>query len=74
MNGFSLLEVRKLYLDEMYDFHDHLFYVLEQTGQIKEGTYDKLMSRKKKDIPVEDTLNQLRRQMFKTSVGKRKTP
>lgn len=70
VNGFSLLEVRKLYLDEMYDFHDHLFFVLEQSGKVKEGTYDKIVSSKKKEVRVEDTINQLRKQMFKTIVKK----
>jgi hypothetical protein len=70
VNGFSLLEVRKLYLDEMYEYQDHLFFVLEQTGAVKEGTYDKIMSSTKKDIPVEDTINQLRKQMFKTIAKK----
>ncbi len=65
VNGFSLLELRKLFLDELYDYHDALFFTLEQTGVIKEGSYDKIHSRKK-DVPVEDTINQLRKQMFKT--------
>lgn len=70
VNGFSLLEIRKLYLDEMYDYHEHLIFILEQTGQVKEGSYDKIVGSKKKDIPVEDTLNQLRKQMFKTIAKK----
>jgi hypothetical protein len=70
VNGFSLLEVRKLYLDEMYEYHEHLFFTLEKTGVFKEGTYDKMMSMKNKSVPVEDTINQLRKQMFKTIVKK----
>jgi hypothetical protein len=70
VNGFSLLELRKLYLDELYDFQEHLLYNLEQTGKIKEGTYDKIISRKKNGVPVEDTINQLRKQMFKTIAKK----
>ena len=70
VNGFSLLHVRKLYLDELYDFHDHLFFVLEQTGKIKEGSYAKIKSRTGEGVPVEDTVNELRKQMFK-AIGKK---
>lgn len=64
INGFSLLDVRKLYLDELYDYNEHLFYNLEQTGKIKEGSYDKLIS-KTKGVKVEDTVNELRKQLKK---------
>jgi len=70
INGFSLLDVRKLYLDELYEYHEHLFYNMEQMGTIKEGSYDKMMSRKQKGVSVEDTIQQLRKQMFK-SIGKK---
>ena len=66
VNGFSLSDLRKLYLDELYDFHEHLFYTLEQTGVIKAGSYDKIMSQKRNGVPVEDTINKLRAQLFKT--------
>jgi len=70
MNGFSLLHLRKLYLDELYEFHDALFFMLEQTGKIKEGSYGKIKSRTGEGVPVEDTVNQLRKQMFK-AIGKK---
>lgn len=69
INGFSLRELRKLFLDELYDYHDALFFTLEQTGVIKEGSYAKINNRKR-DVPVEDTINQLRKQLFKTIAKK----
>lgn len=70
INGFCLSDLRKLYLDELYDYHEHLFYNLEQTGKIKEGSYDKMMGKKQKGVPVEDTVNQLRKQMSKINIKK----
>jgi hypothetical protein len=70
VNGFSLFDIRKLYLDELYEYHLCLFYTLEQTGVIKEGSYDKIVNRKNKSVPVEDTINQLRKQLFKTIAKK----
>lgn len=64
INGFSLLDIRKLYLDELYDYNEHLFYNLEQTGRIKEGSYDKIV-KKNKSVKVEDTVNELRKQLSK---------
>lgn len=62
INGFSLFDLRKLYLDELYEYHEHLFYNLEKTGKIKEGSYDKMMSSKGKEMPVADIINSLRMQ------------
>ena len=66
INGFSLSDLRKLYLDELYDYHEHLFYNLERVGKIKDGTYDAIVRGKSKGVSVEDTVNQLRKQMYKT--------
>lgn len=54
----------------MYEYHEHLFFILEQSGKVKEGTYDKMMMSKNKNVSVDDTINQLRRQMFKTVAKK----
>lgn len=70
VNGFSLSDLRKLYLDELYDYHEHLFYNLELVGKIKDGSYDKIMRGKQKGVSVEDTVNQLRKQMHKTIAKK----
>lgn len=41
-NGFSLLEVRKLFIDELFEFYKQIIYILEKRGEFKEGTFDKL--------------------------------
>lgn len=72
VNGFSLLELRKLYLDELYDFEEHTIFTLEQMGTFKAGSYDKLIGIKNKNkvVQVEDTINQLRQQL-KNTVAKK---
>jgi len=67
MSGFSLLEVRKLYLDEMFDFYTCAFYVLENRGEAKKGTYERMSGIGK----GEDTVNQLRTQLFKAVKSKK---
>lgn len=69
--GFSLLELRKLYIDELHQFYDELLYNLEQQGKIKDGTYDKIKSRKS-STGVADTINTLRKQMFNSIAKKNK--
>lgn len=66
IKGFSLLEIRKLYLDELYDFSEHLIYNLEKTGEMKEGTYAKIT--KDKSASNKETVNQLRKQLFKSII------
>lgn len=66
VNGFSLSDLRRLYLDELYDYYEHLFYNLEELGKITKGSYDKIVRGKAKGVSVEDTVNQLRKQMYKT--------
>lgn len=51
--GFSLRDLRKLYIDEFYDYAKNLIYVLEKRGEIKEGTYSKINE-------DDSTVNQLR--------------
>jgi len=41
-NGFSLLEIRKLYIDEFFQFYFELVHLLEKKGELKEGAYDKV--------------------------------
>lgn len=45
VSGFSLLEVKKLYLDEFVNYYQELFYTLEKRGEYQEGTYDKLVNK-----------------------------
>lgn len=66
MNGFGLLEVRKLYIDELMDFNKYMFLVLEQRGEAKKGTFEKLDSMGRKD----NTVSQLRQQIFKINIKK----
>lgn len=38
--GFSLSDVRNMYVDELDDFHKGMVYILEKRGEIEKGTYD----------------------------------
>lgn len=69
--GFSLLELRKLYIDELHQYYDELIYSLEQQGKVKDGSYDKIKSRKS-STEVADTINTLRKQMFNSIAKKNK--
>ena len=51
--GFSLRDLRKLYIDEFYEYAKNLIYILEKKGEIKEGTYSRLDG-------GDNTVNQLR--------------
>jgi len=73
VNGFSLFDIRKLYIDEMYFFYQELFYTLEKRGDVKEGTYAKIVN-SSKGTHVEDTVSQLRKQMFRSIAKKNKKP
>lgn len=70
VNGFSLLELRKLYLDEFHSYYAEMFYNLEQAEKAPEGTYAKIIS-DSKEVPADYTVNQLRRQMFKSLTNKK---
>lgn len=56
--GFSLLELRKLYLDEFFEYAQAIVYVLEQKGEMKEGASDRLTG-------SDNTVSQLRKQILK---------
>lgn len=71
VHGFSLFDLRKLYIDELYDFHQELIYSLEKMGKIKEGSYAKIKKADKSVSKVDDTVSELRRQMFQ-SIADRK--
>lgn len=45
INGFSLLEVRKLYLDEFLQYTNSVIYYKEKSGEYKAGTYEKVRGR-----------------------------
>ena len=57
ISGFSLLELRKLHIDELDEYYKSLVYVLEKKGEIKEDTFSKIDSA--------DTVSDLRSQLFK---------
>ena len=54
--GFSLSDIRQLYIDELDDFYMNTIYVLEKKGVLKEGTY--------REVETKDTVSTLRRQIF----------
>lgn len=64
MHGFSLLDVRKLYVDEMFEYYKFVFFHLENRGDAKKGTFEKLDGMDQ----VDQTVNQLRKQLMKTKV------
>lgn len=39
-NGFSLLDVKQLYIDELFDYYGELVYILEQAKELPEGSYE----------------------------------
>lgn len=71
VSGFSLSDVRKLYIDEFQDFYLQLFYILEKTGRVKDGSYDKIKSRSEND-DAQATVKLLRKQMFNNIINKGK--
>lgn len=68
--GFSLFDLRKLYLDELFYFYDELFYTLEKRGDVKEGTYDKIKA-KENNQDDRETVKSLRRQLFRVVADKK---
>jgi hypothetical protein len=73
VNGFSLFDLRKLYIDELYFFYEEMFFALEKMGKIESGSYDKLTRSKDGAERVETTVDQLRKQMFKVIADRSKT-
>lgn len=57
--GFSLTEVRQLYLDEFIEYTNSLIYIKEKKGELEKGTYNKI---KKQDS---NTVGNLKAQLFK---------
>lgn len=70
MSGFSLFDVRKLYLDELFYFHGEVFYILEKRGEVEKGTYDKI-NRNDASLADRDTVKDLRKQLFRVTTGKK---
>jgi hypothetical protein len=71
--GFSLLDLRKLYIDELHDFYTELIFTLEERGELKKGSYNnvraKLVTPKQSSS---DTVSSLRSQMLKAISGMNK--
>lgn len=67
--GFSLLEVRKLYVDEFSMFYQELIYCLEEAGELKKGNYDKLMASVR---PETRNIADVMREQFRKIMGGRK--
>lgn len=70
MYGFSLLDVRKLYYDEMEQYYFETVFNLEAMGRMKEGTYNKLMNNTRES--AKSTVASLRKQLFSGITKKRK--
>ncbi len=64
--GFSLLDLRKLYIDELHEYYFELLYNLEESGKMKKGAYDKIRARTQGVSSAGDTVAQLRKQMLKS--------
>lgn len=70
VRGFSLFEVRRLYVDELHAFYEQLVYNLEKMGEVKEGSYAKIIQGKKGGKV--DSVSQLRKQMMIGLAGRKK--
>jgi hypothetical protein len=53
--GFSLSDLRNLYIDELYAFFEELIFILEKEGVMQKGATDKLKGT--------STVDQLRKQL-----------
>lgn len=71
VNGFSLSELRSLYIDELYRYYEQLFYNLEKRGEVEKGSYAKLINNNK-GTQVESTVNEIRKQMMMGIANKQK--
>lgn len=63
--GFSLFDLRKLYLDELFEYNAELVYILEQKKELPEGTYDKMKVKESNKHDPQSEVRNLRRQLFK---------
>lgn len=70
VKGFSLHELRRLYIDELHAFYEQLVFVLEKMGEMEKGSYAKIVKRGKGEKV--DTVSHLRRQIMAGLAGKRK--
>ena len=69
VNGFSLIDLRKLYIDELYKYYDETIFTLERLGKVKEGSYAKIKV-SDDDSSVQSTVDNLRTQMLNSIVKK----
>lgn len=69
IEGFSLSDLRKLYIDELYSYYEQMIYIMEKTGKVKEGSYAKIVRGSKGG---NDAVSQLRRGMMAALAGQRK--
>lgn len=65
--GFSLYDLRKLYIDELHEFYKELVFTLEERGELKKGSYNSVKAKDKKPYKQDasDTVAALRGQMLK---------
>lgn len=61
LQGFALLEIRKLYFDELFEFYKQTVYVLEKRGDFKEGTFDKIAGASSGEATVDQLRKGLRK-------------
>ena len=40
--GFSLRDLKEMYIDEMHEYYCELIYVMEKSGELKEEAYEKV--------------------------------
>lgn len=61
MAGFGLLELRKLYIGELFAYYKSLIHLQEKQGIVEQGSSSRLSG-------TEDTVSDLRKQLFKTKL------
>jgi hypothetical protein len=58
-NNFSLLELRKLYLDEFFSYYNELVYHMEQAKELPENSYEKVLGIDNSAQRIEDFFNKM---------------
>lgn len=70
--GFSLYDLKKLYIDELHEYYFELVFNLEESGKLKKGAYDKVKRRQNTPSGSSD-VSVLRKQLFQSMANRAKT-
>lgn len=59
-NGFTLSELRQMYIDEYITYYNELIHNLEMVGEVKEGTYLEMTKEDNSGEVLENLYNQIK--------------